>query len=216
MFNASLTIFELSAIVLGFVSLGTLLRYSLYDAAIIAAAVEFTIIAALFRPGRLKGWIPALIVSAVWILLSGDVYRGYNVFKIKIFGVSAFPMIAWPTALAFSYAYLVPLFRQRPWLKQWLVLSASYSGGLILAEWVGYNVFGIHLDSGRAYHGWPLLNIFHCPWWMQVAYFTNGISFMGMAAWMDRKPAPIRPAAWLRSRMAHSEASEPVPDAKTP
>jgi len=76
-----------------------------------------------------------------------------------------------------------------PWPLRWLVLSVIYSFGLILFEIIGYNVLGIHLDAGKAYPGWPVLKIFHCPWWMQLAYFMNGIAFMGISSWMDRNDA---------------------------
>ena len=176
---------EALSIVAGLVIIGFLLRLS-YDAAIIAAAVICLIIGAVFRPRRLTGWIPALVVSLAWIAVSGDMYAGYNVFRLRIFGITAFPVIAWPTALAFAYLYLVPLVRARPWPLRWLYLATVYSVGIILVEWLGYHSLGVHLDAGKAYTGWPILNIFHCPWWMQLAYFANGIVFMGISSWMER------------------------------
>ena len=170
----------------GLVITGFLLRVS-YDAAIIAAAAACIVVGAVFRPRRLTGWIPALAVSLVWISISGDMYAGYNVFKLEFFGITAFPVIAWPTGLAFAYLYLVPLVQAGPWPLRWLFLSMVYSAGIIVAEWLGYNLLGVHLDAGSAYPGWPILGIFHCPWWMQLAYFANGIVFMGMASWMERK-----------------------------
>ncbi|PKL09951.1 MAG: hypothetical protein CVV51_01180 [Spirochaetae bacterium HGW-Spirochaetae-7] len=192
----------------GLVIIGFLLRLS-YDAAIVAAAVACFIIGAVFRPRRLVGWIPALVVSLTWIAISGDMYAGYNVFKLHILGITAFPIIAWPTALAFAYLYLVPLVQAKPWPRRWLYLAAVYSVGIIAAEWLGYHLLGVHLEAGKAYPGWPILDIFHCPWWMQLAYFANGTVFMGMASWMERKQdhhAPTRTAgAWWRQMKGGSE-----------
>ncbi|MBN1243598.1 MAG: hypothetical protein JXA15_12925 [Spirochaetales bacterium] len=170
--------------------LAVLLSFS-YDAAILAAAFLTLLLAALFHPGRLKGWIPAVAITAAWMLVSGRMYEGYNVFKLELFGLAVFPMVAWPTGLAFAYLYLVPAIRLRPWLKRWALLALVYSIGIIAAEWLGYHALGVHLDRGTAFRGWPILDIFHCPWWMQLAYFANGILFMGAASWMDRD----RPAA---------------------
>jgi hypothetical protein len=134
----------------GLVIIGFLLRLS-YDAAIVAAAVACFIIGAVFRPRRLVGWIPALVVSLTWIAISGDMYAGYNVFKLHILGITAFPIIAWPTALAFAYLYLVPLVQAKPWPRRWLYLAAVYSVGIIAAEWLGYHLLGLSrlADTGH-------------------------------------------------------------------
>jgi len=184
---------EALSIAAGLVIIGFLLRLS-YDVAIIASAVACFSIGAVFRPRRLVGWIPALVVSLTWIAISGDMYAGYNVFKLRILSITAFPIIAWPTALAFAYLYLVPLVQARPWPLRWLFLAVVYSIGIIVVEWLGYHSLGVHLDAGKAYPGWPVLDIFHCPWWMQLAYFANGTIFMGMAAWIERKHDYSAPA----------------------
>ena len=196
----------------GLTLIGFILRRS-YDAAIVTAAVTLVVIGAIFRPRRLVGWLPAIIVSIVWIRISGSMYDGYNIFRLRMFGITAFPMIAWPTGLAFAYLYLVPLVRIRPWPLRWLLLGLVYSVGIIIAEWLGYNMLGVHLDAGRAYRGWPILNIFHCPWWMQVAYFVNGIAFMGMASWMERNEH-LREPARSASRSAPRNAPRNAPTAR--
>jgi hypothetical protein len=161
-----------------------------YDAAIIASAFLVFLFGLLFRPGSLKAWIPALLITGIWIMISGNMYEGYNVFKLKIGGLTLFPIIAWPTGLMAGYLLAVPHIRISPWLLRWLVLGSLYSLGVIAMEWFGYNLLGVHLDRGLAYPGWPILNIFHCPAWMQVAYFANGILFMGAIAWLERNKEP--------------------------
>lgn len=198
---------EAVALIAGFSVLGVMVRLNWYDAAIIAAAAECVVVVAVFRPRRLVGWIPASIVTAIWIIASGDVYKGYNVFRLTVFGIAAFPVIAWATTFAFAYAFLIPLFRQKLWYQRWLRLSVAYCLGLIVVEWAGYHLLGVHLDAGLKYGGWPILNIFHCPWWMQVAYFANGIAFMGMAAWVDRHSFRILPAGEAAAAASAAEAS---------
>jgi len=166
-------------------SAGLLLLVS-YDAAIIYSAVCAFTVGLLFRPHRLRGWLPALLITLIWVSFSGKMYAGYNTFHLKVFGIVLFPLLAWPIGLMIGYYYILPRIMVKPWPLRALVLSAVYCVGLIVFEIIGYHVLGIHLDAGRAYPGWPYLEIFHCPTWMQAAYFLNGIVFMGVAAWMDR------------------------------
>jgi len=175
-------LFIVSACVL---SAGLLLRIS-YDAAIMFSAVCALAVGIVFRPHRLRGWIPAFIITLIWIAASGNMYAGYNTFHLYVFGIALFPILAWPVGLMLGYYYALPRIMLYPWQLRWIVLSVIYSVGLILFEIIGYHVLGIHLDAGKAYPGWPYLRIFHCPVWMQVAYFLNGIVFMGISSWMDR------------------------------
>lgn len=178
---------EIAAILLSLALIALLLTLS-YDAAIILSAVAVLVFGLLFRPGSLRLWIPALLISAVWIIASGDMYAGYNVFKLEVSGLALFPMIAWPTGLMAAHHLIAVHVRAKTWLLRWLILSTLYSLAIIAMEWVGYNLLGVHLDRGLAYPGWPVLNIFHCPGWMQAAYFLNGILFMGAVSWLGREP----------------------------
>lgn len=169
-------------------SAGLLLRVS-YDAAILFSAACALVVGIVFRPHRLRGWIPACIITVTWVSFSGSMYAGYNTFRLYVFGIALFPLLAWPVGLMLGYYYALPRVTIKPWMLRWLVLSTIYSVGLILFEIIGYHVLGIHLDAGKAYPGWPYLEIFHCPWWMQVVYFLNGIVFMGVSSWIDRNDA---------------------------
>jgi len=132
------------------------------------------------------GWLPAVLISGIWILASGDMYSGYNTFKLTVLGVSLFPILAWPLFLVLGYAYVIPFIRIEPWYRRWLAISLIWCLSLIFFEWVGYHVLGIHLDHGRTYKGWPILDIFHSPVWMQLTYFGNGILYYGVGCWLDR------------------------------
>ncbi len=187
---------------------GILLSIS-YDASIIFACAGAFALGAIFRRHQLRGWIPALIVAFVWVSASGDVYHGYNTFKLHVFGKSIFPMLAWPAGLVMGYYYIVPHIKIKSWPKRWLVLSLVYSFGLIVLETIGYNVLNIKLDTGNGYPGWPVLNILHCPWWMQVVYFANGIIFMGAVSWMDRHQfSGKKPKAAFSRKTAAANTSE--------
>jgi hypothetical protein len=164
-----------------------------YDAAFICAALVVLLLGLVWKRDRLRGWIPAIAITALWATFSYRQYMGYNQMKITLFDVSVFPFIAWPMGLEWAYMYLVPLFRIRNRLSRWLAMCAFHSVAIVLFEYLGYNVGGIHLDSGRDYPGWPVLNIFHCPWWMQLAYFLIGYAFMAVATLMDGRLAESQP-----------------------
>ena len=85
------------------------------------------------------------------------------------------------------YFWFYPVMRARTWWGKWLRLSALYSVLLIVTEYAGYHLAGVHLAAGSGYPGWPLLDIFHCPWWMQASYFLNGILFCGVTAWVTER-----------------------------
>ncbi len=134
-------------------------------------------------PEKTWAWAPAVAISWLWVGMAGDLYAGYNTFRVTILGVSLFPILAWPNMLMLLYFWAYPALAGRTWWGAWLRLSLLYSTLLILFEYAGYHFAGIHLDAGRSYRGWPVLDIFHCPWWMQVAYFLNGILFCGIICW---------------------------------
>ncbi len=137
---------------------------------------------------KIWAWVPALAISWLWVYAAKEIYSGYNVFKYSFYGVSIFPIVAWPTMLMGMYFLVfVHINGRNRWYK-WLKFTLIYSFFLILSEYLGYNFAGVRLTSGTGYAGWPVLNIFHCPWWMQAAYFLNGIVFSGIIAFFsDRK-----------------------------
>lgn len=138
---------------------------------------------------RMWVFFPALLVSWSWVYIGRGVYSGYSdVFRYSVWGISLFPIIAWPTILFLAYLGLYSRVKANSWWNKWLKLSVIYCIGIIFFEYWGYNIAGVRLDSGTAYPGWPILNIFHCPWWMQVAYFLNGIIFFGIVSLIDYKP----------------------------
>jgi len=142
-------------------------------------------------PRKMWVWLPALAISWSWVFLARDLYAGYNVFHVTVGGVTLFPAIAWPNLLVLLYFWLYPAIPARAWWRKWLGLSLVYCALLILVEYVGYHFAGVHLDAGRQYRGWPVLDIFHCPWWMQAAYFLNGIVFSGVTAWLTGRRSAL-------------------------
>ena len=133
-------------------------------------------------------WTPAFAVSWLWVFAARDVYSGYNVFAYSFYGVSVFPIVAWPSMLAGMHFLIFIRVKGRSRWGNFLKYFGCFSFFLILSEYIGYNVAGVQLSSGTAYPGWPILNIFHCPWWMQIGYFLNGFVFSGIIAFFsDRK-----------------------------
>lgn len=134
---------------------------------------------------KIWAWIPALAISWPWVYAAKDIYSSYNVLKYSFYGVSLFPIAAWPTLLMVMYFLIFVRIKGRSRWSRWLKFSTIYSIGIIFFEYLGYNYAGVHLDFGTVYAGWPILNIFHCPWWVQTAYFSNGIIFSGIIAFFS-------------------------------
>ncbi len=161
-----------------YVLIGAIIFQYNKDAAIIFGCTGIIVTAYVINKEMFHTIIPALFVALFWIILSRDIYSGYNTFKLNIFGLSIFPLLAWPTGLFGFHLLTGDLFTADIWWKKWIKLSLIYSFGVIMFEFIGYNVFHVHLNSGNEYAGWPVLNIFHCAWWMQIAYFVNGILYL--------------------------------------
>ncbi|HQB88918.1 MAG TPA: hypothetical protein PLJ76_07900 [Treponemataceae bacterium] len=169
------------------VGLGTfllLLKIS-YDVAVITATLLILGFTLVFDRNKLWAWIPALSVGIIFVLVIRDMYSSYNVFTLKIRGLMLFPMLAWALMLMFWYLVVEPYFHHDKWWRKWLTNAALFCAGLIVFEIIGYHVLGVRLGAGSTYPGWPVLDIFHAPWWMQVAYFFNGIAFIGVVAFVD-------------------------------
>ena len=156
-----------------------------YDYAIITAALLILVFTLLFDRNKLWAWIPALSVGIFFVLIIRDMYSSYNVFTIKIRGLMLFPMLAWSLMLMLWYLVVEPYFRHDIWWRKWVTNALLFCAGLIIFEYIGYHVLGVRLAAGTAYPGWPVLDIFHAPWWMQLSYFFNGIAYIGIVAFVE-------------------------------
>ena len=95
---------------------------------------------------RMWAFLPALLVSWIWVYIGRGLYSGYSdVFSYSFMGVSLFPIIAWPTILFLSYLGLYPRIKANSWWNKWLKMSVIYSVGIILFEYWGYNFAGVHV-----------------------------------------------------------------------
>ncbi|MCK5600065.1 hypothetical protein KAI78_10605 [bacterium] len=141
----------------------------------------------IFEKDKLWAWIPAFIISWVWVYLAREMYMGYSGFKYNIYGVSLFPILAWPTLLMLGYFVLFSAVKAKNQLFRWLKMCIVWAVGLIIIESVGYNLLGVHLSQGTQYAGWPILNCFHSPAWMQVSYFSVGFFFYGSIAYFEKR-----------------------------
>lgn len=142
---------------------------------------------------KLWAWPVAAAISWTYIFLNRHSYGGYNLYKITVLGISLLPILAWPSLLMLFYLWVCPLFRARNGWRLWAQLTGTLSVLMIAMEVLGYHLFGIHLDAGRECRGWPVLDIFHCPWWMTACYFWNGTVFCAFISLVTgRKRNPIR------------------------
>ncbi len=150
----------------------------------------FTLIAVSFFLEKKKfwAWIPALAVSWLWIYIATAVwnaYYGYDDLKFYIFGIAVFPIVTWPLGLMAGYLIVVPFIKIENRFKKWMMIFLIYAVGLILLESVGHNIIGLHLHYGKQFRGWPVLNCFHSPPWMQIGYFLNGFVFYGLTSFLE-------------------------------
>lgn len=156
-----------------------------YDLAVITSAVMIAVFTCIYDRNKMWAWIPAIAIGVVFVYFVRDMYTSYNLFTLKLRGVTIFPAIAWTIMLMIWYLLVEPHVSHKVWWCKWLVNALLYCGGLIAFEYIGYNILGVRLGAGSAYNGWPFLNIFHAPWWMQTWYFFNGIAFIGIVVLFD-------------------------------
>jgi hypothetical protein len=147
------------------------------DYGIISAPIILIVLSLMMFPRKLWALVPAVIIGGSWVFLARDMYSGYNLFQLSFSGVTLFPLFAWVSGLYLFYLLLGPAVGKRTRKVSWFIQAGTYCFVIIIAEYIGYNILGIHLDAGTAYTGWPVLNIFHCPLWMQAGYFANGLIF---------------------------------------
>ena len=118
----------------------------------------------------------AFIISVVWKLIGGKYYHyGFN--KLILFGVNLYPIFLWTFGLfivALVFHDINRFIKRASTLTKFLIFSSLFWFGLLLAEWVVYNIFGIKNLATASYSGIPFLNCIHAPLWMQISYFLMG------------------------------------------
>ncbi|MCD6579554.1 hypothetical protein J7L48_08750 [bacterium] len=154
---------------------------------ILIGLVLIVLISFITESDKIWAWIPAVIISWLWVFLIRNIYAAYGGLRYSIFGISLFPILAWPTLLMLGYFFFELFIKHESQFIRWLKMSFFWAIGLITVETVGYNVLGIHLGYGTQFQGWPILNCFHSPWWMQMGYFLNGFIFYGIVAFYLNK-----------------------------
>jgi hypothetical protein len=122
------------------------------------------------------------IFSVVWLSFSTQQY-GYNDAMLYIFGLPAFPLLAWAGGLFASFLihrtfshWLDP----SVWYERWALFLAIYWGLLLFLETGGYHVANIHNVSTSMYPGLPVCDCMHAPRWMQASYFLMGPAYFGV------------------------------------
>jgi len=104
----------------------------------------------------------------------GNKMYGYNKRFLKIFGLNAFPLIGWTIGL-FITSILFNIIRIYMSITIAIITTIIlYWILLLIAEYVGYNVFSIHNEAAAKYGGLFGLKFFHAPNWMRTVYFSLG------------------------------------------
>lgn len=119
------------------------------------------------RPKDIKQeLILAMSISFIWVLLSGlYIYKEVN---YVIFGLNIFTFVAWTCGLIL----LREIYEVLPKKHRLWVSSVIFIAGIIILEWIGYNLWHIQLTT--SYSGFMGLALMHMPWYGQLYYLTIG------------------------------------------
>ncbi len=118
----------------------------------------------------------AFMISVVWKMIGGKYYH-YSFNKLILFGINLYPVFLWTFGLftvALVFYDMNRFIRKKSSLTKFLIFSSLFWFGLLLSEWVVYNIFGIKNLATASYSGIPFLNCIHAPLWMQISYFLMG------------------------------------------
>lgn len=121
-------------------------------------------------------FLSAFAISLTWSYLARHMYS-YNMNFPEIFGISSFPLVCWTLALTAGCLlvnHIVKRLRITRFTLRLLGAIGFYFVAVVIAETVGYHVFGVRDTSTAQYPGLPLCNCLHAPSWMQFAYFALG------------------------------------------
>ncbi|MBR9703195.1 hypothetical protein GOV10_04105 [Candidatus Woesearchaeota archaeon] len=99
------------------------------------------------------------------------VFSSFYTYQPAFFGISLFPLFAWPLGL-----FTTKLFHEEWAPKKYSLLSflIIYWGLLLFEEIVGYHFLGIQNIGTALYAGLPFCNCLHAPWFMQLTYLLMG------------------------------------------
>ena len=121
-------------------------------------------------------FLVAFVVSLTWSYFARHMYS-YNMDFPVIFGINSYPLICWTLALTAGCLlvdYLLKRLRITRFSLRLIGTISFYFIAVIIAETVGYHVFGVKDTSTAQYPGLPLCDCLHAPRWMQFAYFALG------------------------------------------
>ena len=121
-------------------------------------------------------FLSAFVISLTWSYFARDMYS-YNMDFPVIFGINSYPLICWTLALTAGCLLVNYLLKQLHITRFTLRLLGTigfYFVAVVIAETVGYHVFGVKDTSTAQYPGLPLCDCLHAPGWMQFAYFALG------------------------------------------
>lgn len=124
----------------------------------------------------LKHLFVAVFFGCIWMIISHNEYN-YNTTVAAIFGVNLFSLFGWILGLFASYLIyrgLRNILRVDKWWKQFMLYTVIYVPMLIVAETLGYHVFGIVNLATAVYPGLAVCDCLHAPAWMVASYISMG------------------------------------------
>lgn len=126
----------------------------------------------------IKQALLAFAISLVWVFFSG-LYT-YSEENFIFFHINLFPVIMWTGGLVLSKQIYEKLkqkekFSKKYW-RNFIFMFLIYGVCLVLLEYIGYHILGIHLTSN--YYGLFGLPIMHLPLFGKFYYFLIAPFFL--------------------------------------
>jgi hypothetical protein len=117
----------------------------------------------------------AALITAVWVTASG-LYT-YKTSNMMLGNLNLLPFLLWTTGLV--------IFKQLVDKNKFSTstLIVVWVAGLMVIEYIGYNLLGIQLASN--YAGFLGLALMHMPWWGILYYLAAGPVFIVLYRQLD-------------------------------
>ena len=142
--------------------------------------------------GRLHFFIAfgvAVFLSAVWAYIAVEYYE-YSLSGLKLGIFNLYPVFFWTYGLFIAkliYSGIIHLFKGRKLIIKTLIFSSLFWVGLLVVEFVVYNVFSVKNLATSGNPGLPFIDALHAPVWMQITYFMMGPVYFMLTGLAERK-----------------------------
>lgn len=121
--------------------------------------------------------IISFTLALCWVIIANKQYN-YTYEQFNIFQIPIFPIIGWTLGLFISIIFfeytIIKNIKKESNIKIFFYFLITYWVLLILAETIGYHIFGVTNYATAQYSGLPICDCLHAPTWMKIAYFCIG------------------------------------------